>query len=64
MRPSTWSGTPEIIRLGGVRGDMLAPSDVERGQKSSRDIAGDFELKAQAVIVASGGIGANPELVR
>jgi predicted oxidoreductase len=47
-----------------VRGDVLAPSHCERGQKSSRDIIGTFELKAGAVIVASGGIGANHELVR
>jgi predicted oxidoreductase len=48
----------------GVGGDVLAPSNVERGQKSSREVVGAFELKAQAVIVASGGIGANRELVR
>jgi uncharacterized protein len=48
----------------GVRGDVLAPSDGERGQKSSREAVGAFELKAGAVIVASGGIGANHELVR
>ena len=48
----------------GVRGDVLAPSDVERGRKSSRDVAGSFEFNAGAVIVASGGIGANHELVR
>jgi uncharacterized protein len=48
----------------GVRGDFLAPSDVERGRKSSRDIVGAFELKAQAVIVTSGGIGGNRDLVR
>src|SRR5690348_2042463 len=48
----------------GVRGALLAPSDVERGFKSSRDIVGEFELKAPAVIVASGGIGANHDLVR
>jgi hypothetical protein len=47
-----------------VRGEMLAPSNVERGQKSSREPIGAFELKAGAVIVASGGIGANHELVR
>jgi uncharacterized protein len=47
-----------------VRGDVLAPSDCERGQKSSRDTIGTFALKAAAVIVASGGIGANHELVR
>ena len=48
----------------GVGGDVLAPSDVERGRKSSRDIVGGFELKAQAVIVTTGGIGANHDLVR
>jgi uncharacterized protein len=58
----------ELTRTGGtidgVRGDILAPSNVERGFKSSRDVVGDFALRAQAVIVASGGIGANHELVR
>jgi predicted oxidoreductase len=58
----------ELTRTGatvdGVRGDILQPSTVERGHKSSRDVAGDFELHAQAVIVASGGIGANHQLVR
>jgi uncharacterized protein len=48
----------------GVRGDVLAGSDVERGRKSSREIVGAFEFKAQAVIVCSGGIGANHDLVR
>ncbi|MGB6540102.1 MAG: FAD-binding dehydrogenase [Xanthobacteraceae bacterium] len=48
----------------GVHGEILAPSNVERGRKSSREIVGAFELKAQAVIVASGGIGANHQLVR
>ncbi|MDX8500938.1 FAD-binding dehydrogenase [Mesorhizobium sp. VK4C] len=58
----------EIIRSGktvtGVRGDILEPSSIERGHKSSREIVDDFELHAQAVIVASGGIGGNHELVR
>ncbi|MES1944702.1 FAD-binding dehydrogenase [Salinisphaera sp. PC39] len=48
----------------GVRGDVLAPSDAERGAPSNREVTGGFELRAQAVIVTSGGIGANPELVR
>jgi uncharacterized protein len=48
----------------GVRGDILAPSDVERGRKSSRDVVGGFAFTAPAVIVASGGIGANHTLVR
>jgi predicted oxidoreductase len=48
----------------GVRGVVLAPSDVERGRASSRDVVGDFAFRAPAVIVASGGIGANHALVR
>jgi predicted oxidoreductase len=48
----------------GVRGTVLAPSDVKRGESSSREAAGEFELRAQAVIVTAGGIGGNQELVR
>jgi predicted oxidoreductase len=48
----------------GVAGQVLAPSTVARGRASSRDEVGEFELQAQAVIVTSGGIGANHELVR
>jgi uncharacterized protein len=58
----------EVTRTGaivdGVSGDILAPSRIERGRKSSREIVGGFALKAQAVIVSSGGIGANHALVR
>jgi predicted oxidoreductase len=50
--------------LTGARGDILEPSDVARGVKSTLSVVGDFEVKAQAVIVTSGGIGANHELVR
>lgn len=48
----------------GASGDVLAPSDTPRGLPSSRDVVGEFELRAQAVIVTSGGIGANLDLVR
>jgi predicted oxidoreductase len=48
----------------GVRGSILAPSRAARGEPSSRAVAGEFELHAQAVIVTSGGIGGNHELVR
>jgi len=48
----------------GVSGVTLEPSDVERGQSSSRNVTGEFSLRAQAVIVASGGIGGNHDLVR
>ncbi|MFF7631607.1 FAD-binding dehydrogenase [Kitasatospora sp. NPDC008050] len=47
-----------------VRGEVLVPSEVARGVASSRAVAGAFELRAQAVVIASGGIGGNHELVR
>jgi hypothetical protein len=48
----------------GVRGTVLAPDDSPRGVSSHRDPVGDFELRAQAVILTTGGIGANHEIVR
>ncbi|MEV4348822.1 FAD-binding dehydrogenase [Actinoplanes sp. NPDC049596] len=48
----------------GVRGKVLKPFDGARGVPSPRDEISDFSLTAQAVVVASGGIGANHELVR
>ncbi|MGY1638088.1 FAD-binding dehydrogenase [Geodermatophilus sp. SYSU D00742] len=48
----------------GVRGGVLEPSDVARGVASSRTEVGAFEVTAQAVVVTSGGIGGNTDLVR
>ncbi|MFF1879133.1 FAD-binding dehydrogenase [Leifsonia sp. NPDC058230] len=48
----------------GVRGAVLAPDAALRGAPSNRDQVGDFELRAGAVIVTSGGIGGNHDLVR
>ncbi|MDI1290939.1 MAG: FAD-binding protein, partial [bacterium] len=48
----------------GVRGTVLEPSDAERGRPSSRVAIGEFELSAQVVIVTSGGIGGDHDLVR
>ena len=48
----------------GVRGAVLENSDAARGTASSRVEVGAFELSAQAVVVTSGGIGANHDLVR
>ena len=48
----------------GVRGAVLEPSDAARGVASSRNTLGEFEFRAQSVIVASGGIGGNHDLVR
>jgi uncharacterized protein len=58
----------ELITEGGavegVSGDVLAPSSADRGFPSERDAEGEFELRAQAIVVASGGIGGNHDLVR
>ena len=48
----------------GVRGSVLAPDGAARGVPSNRDTVGDFAFSAQAVIVTSGGIGANHDIVR
>ncbi|BAC74332.1 hypothetical protein SAVERM_6621 [Streptomyces avermitilis MA-4680 = NBRC 14893] len=47
-----------------VTGEVLEASDIQRGRASSREVTGAFELTAQAVIVTSGGIGGNHDLVR
>ncbi|MGY3683741.1 putative oxidoreductase [Streptomyces sp. TE33382] len=47
-----------------VTGEILEPSGAARGTASTREVGGAFELKAQAVIVTSGGIGGNHDLVR
>jgi predicted oxidoreductase len=48
----------------GVRGSILEPSQAARGQSSSRQVTGEFELHAPVVLVTSGGIGGNFDLVR
>ena len=48
----------------GVHGAILADDAAARGQATNRDKAGDFRLAASSVIVASGGIGGNFDLVR
>lgn len=48
----------------GARGAVLAPDAAERGAASNRDAVGEFEVRAGATIVTSGGIGGNFDLVR
>ena len=48
----------------GARGAVLMADLAERGKPTSREAVGAFEQRAQAVIVCSGGIGGNHELVR
>ncbi len=54
----------EAGRVTGVSGKVLAPSSPGRGRPSSRTPVGDFSLKAQAVLVASGGMGGDHGQVR
>ncbi|KAA0021890.1 FAD-binding dehydrogenase [Antrihabitans cavernicola] len=48
----------------GVKGTVLEPSSAARGITSSRTGVGEFEFSAQAVIITSGGIGGNYEMVK
>jgi predicted oxidoreductase len=58
----------EIVLAGGavagVRGTVLAPDSAARGVASNRTAAGEFALEGQAVVVTTGGIGGNHDLVR
>lgn len=48
----------------GVTGDILSADSAPRGAPTNRDIVDSFEIRAASVIVASGGIGGNHDLVR
>ena len=48
----------------GISGSVLAPDTADRGKPTNRDVVSDFDLRAGAVIVCSGGIGGNLDLVR
>lgn len=48
----------------GIKGVVLAPDDSPRGVASNRDVVSDFELNCDIVIVTSGGIGGNHDIVR
>ncbi|QWT22922.1 FAD-binding dehydrogenase [Subtercola sp. PAMC28395] len=51
-------------RVTGVSGSVLEASGAARGETSSREVKGEFSLRSSAVIVTSGGIGGNHDLVR
>ncbi len=50
-------------RVTGATGEVLEPSTAARGEPSSRVVVGDFAATG-AVVLTSGGIGANHDLVR
>ena len=51
-------------RVMGVHGALLEPSTARRGAPTSRTAVGAFALTASAVLVTSGGIGGDHDLVR
>lgn len=51
-------------RAVGVRGRILEEDDAPRGVKSSRKHVNTFELRGSAVLISSGGIGGNVEMVK
>ncbi|MBD3833719.1 FAD-binding dehydrogenase [Brevundimonas bullata] len=51
-------------RVTGVAGAILAADAAPRGAASNRNVVGDFTLRAQAVVLASGGIGGDHDKVR
>nr|WP_255537388.1 FAD-binding dehydrogenase [Glycomyces sp. NEAU-S30] len=48
----------------GVSGTLLSPDESARGAATTREALGEFEISAEAVVVTSGGIGGNFDLVR
>lgn len=48
----------------GVEGDILAVDNKARGEKTNRDVVDSFSIGCSEVVIASGGIGANLELVK
>lgn len=51
-------------KLIGVKGNILAEDHHPRGEKSNREIINHFAYRADQVVIASGGIGANLGLVK
>lgn len=51
-------------RVEGIRGVVLEPDNQERGKKTSRQVVDEFVFYAPRVVIASGGIGANHDLVK
>ncbi|MFC0416666.1 FAD-binding dehydrogenase [Cytobacillus solani] len=52
---------PSVV---GISGSVLVPSSAARGEASSREVIGEFEYRAKAVLITSGGIGGNHDLIR
>ncbi len=51
-------------QIAGVTGDVLSPDDAPRGAETNSDVTGSFDIRADQVIVTSGGMGGNFDMVR
>lgn len=51
-------------KITGLKGEILQASNEPRGVASNRNVTGCFEFEAKNILIASGGIGANAELVK
>jgi hypothetical protein len=51
-------------RVTGVRGEMLEVDHARRGASTTRAVVGSFDYSAESVILTTGGIGGNHDLVR
>lgn len=51
-------------RVTGVHGTVLEPSPAKRGEAGTTTEIGDFTAAAATVLVATGGVGGNPTMVR
>ena len=47
-----------------IEGNILEESDVERGAPSSRTIVDTFSMPVETLIITTGGVGANHELIK
>ena len=54
----------EAGRAIGVRGNILADDNSARGVKSSRTVVDSFEIYGSAVLITTGGIGGNVDVVK
>ncbi|MDU8928764.1 FAD-binding dehydrogenase [Alisedimentitalea sp. MJ-SS2] len=51
-------------RVTGVRGEMLDHDHARRGASTNRDVVGEFAYTSDSVILTTGGIGGNHDMVR
>lgn len=51
-------------KVTGIKGEILESSKEPRGVASNREVIGSFEFEAGNILIASGGIGANKDLVK